>query len=641
MGKPFEKELDRLPETYAWALDAPLGDLPLVMRAAAGLPLVAVGSGGSYTTAQFAAAAHRQYGSGHASVMTPLEAVASPESLRQSAVLLVTAGGRNPDVLGAFERLAEREPRRFVVLCARTGSPLARAASRHPAIDFADFEPPAGKDGFLATNSLVASAVVLTRAYGAAFAAAPPFSKRFAGLFAEKGDIYAAVARRCLPLWQRQTLVVLYGPQCHAAAVDLESKFSEAALGTVQIADFRNFAHGRHHWLAKRGGETAVLAIVSDEDRGLADALLALLPKNIPVVRLPVFGTGLTANLSALLKVFMVVGSAGKARGIDPGDPGVPPFGRKIYHLRAFATRDAALPAGEAAAIERKARASVMSLLSRGTLDGWRAAYRTFRDRLAAERFNGVVLDYDGTLCSEARRFESLPAAVARQLNRLLRAGVVLGVATGRGKSVKKTLRQAIQPRYWGKVIVGYYNGGDVSDLADDSRPDGAEAVGPTLMPVADALRAAFGKSGLVKLTFRLPQITIEPTPGANDEDVWNSVQHLIYAVGGSGVSAVRSSHSMDVIAAGVTKRAVIDRVLERLAAGPGTPVLCIGDRGRWPGNDYSLLSTSFALSVDEVSSDPNVGWNLAAPGRRGSLAALDYLECLTETQAGLRMLIQ
>lgn len=645
MGKPYDDELACLSATYAWALGTPLGDLPRALRGAAGLPLVAVGSGGSHTSAQFAAAIHRRYCSAAAIAMTPLEAVATPQSLRQAAVLLLTAGGRNADVLGAFERLAEREPGRFLVLCARTGSPLARIACKHPSVDFAEFEPPSGKDGFLATNSLLATVVVLTRAYVAAFNAPIPFPDNLANLLPEAvGGTSVHFHHLCKPLWQRQTLVVLYGPDCHAAAVDLESKFSEAALGNVQLADFRNFAHGRHHWLAKRGGETAVLAIVSETDRSLADTVLALLPKDIPVVRLSVAGTGLTANLSALLQVLIVVGSAGKARGIDPGDPGVPSFGRKIFHLRAFAPRHnvlETLSAAEAAAIERKAGASVATLLSRGTLGGWRAKYRHFCDRFAAARFRAIVLDYDGTLCSETHRFELLQATVSRQLNRLLQTGAVLGVATGRGKSVRGTLREAIRPQFWGRVVVGYYNGGDIAILSDDSRPDGTESVSPMLAPIAEALRAAFGQSDLAKLTFRLPQVTIEPAPDANRDDVWNSVEHLIHTVGSAGGAAVRSSHSIDVVAAGVTKRAVVARVVELLSGDANTPVLCIGDRGRWPGNDYALLSTPYALSVDEVSSDRETGWNLAAPGRRGVVAALDYLQRLTETREGLRMSIE
>ncbi len=63
-----------------------------------------------------------------------------------------------------------------------------------------------------------------------------------------------------------------------------------------------------------------------------------------------------------------------------------------------------------------------------------------------------VVFDYDGTLCDGRDRFGSLNSKIAKELSRLLRAGVVVGIATGRGKSVKKALREAILKRYWQRV---------------------------------------------------------------------------------------------------------------------------------------------------------------------------------------------
>jgi len=641
VGRPYAEEMDHLVETYDWAAVAPLGALPPAIRRAAAKPLVAVGSGGSYTTASFAAASHRHYASILATAMTPLEVVSTPQSLREVSIFLATAGGGNPDVIGAFEKLICREPKRFLVLCAREGSPLARKALKHPDVDFTEFDPPSGKDGFLATNSLLASVMLIVRAYAAAFDAPEPLPRSLSELLhAELGQAADEIHERCQLLWKRPHLVVLYGPSCHTAAIDLESKFTEAALGGVHLADFRNFAHGRHHWLAKRGQETAVLALVSDEDHRLADAMVNLLPKDIPVVQLTASGDSIQAGLAALVQVFLVVSSAGRAREIDPGKPGVPPFGRQIYRFRAFTPDDKPpdeLPLEEAAAIERKTRASVATHHARGTLEQWRAYYRDFRARLAKARFRGIVLDYDGTLCRETDRFDPLPSAVGGQLNRLLHAGVILGVATGRGKSVKTTLRQAVQRRYWERVIVGYYNGGDVASLADDARPNGNEAVVSSLEPVVETLKRALAPSA-AKVTLRLPQITIEPGPDAKADELWNLVQHVVFAVAVPGVTVVRSSHSMDVVAPGVSKQSVVDRVGQLVPGRGDAPILCVGDRGLWPGNDYALLGTPHSLSVDEVSPDPGSCWNLARPGRRGPPVALDYLEHLEADGEALRL---
>ena len=100
--------------------------------------------------------------------MTPMEIVATGLNLRSETVLMATAGGRNPDVLGAFQAIAAREPRHFLVLCASTQTPLARLATKFPFVNFVEFDLPTGKDGFLATNSLLASALLLARAYATA-----------------------------------------------------------------------------------------------------------------------------------------------------------------------------------------------------------------------------------------------------------------------------------------------------------------------------------------------------------------------------------------------------------------------------------------------------------------------------------------
>jgi ABC-type nitrate/sulfonate/bicarbonate transport system ATPase subunit len=65
-------------------------------------------------------------------------------------------------------------------------------------------------------------------------------------------------------------LMVLVGPSGCGKTTALRlvaglEEVTEAALTNVQAADFRHFAHGRHHWLAKRADRTAVLAYTKIE----------------------------------------------------------------------------------------------------------------------------------------------------------------------------------------------------------------------------------------------------------------------------------------------------------------------------------------------------------------------------------------
>jgi hypothetical protein len=71
-----------------------------------------------------------------------------------------------------------------MVVCARTDSPLTRLAAAHNWVRLFAFDLPAGKDGFLATNSLLASAVLLGRAYEASLPAAEPLPPSLAELSA-------------------------------------------------------------------------------------------------------------------------------------------------------------------------------------------------------------------------------------------------------------------------------------------------------------------------------------------------------------------------------------------------------------------------------------------------------------------------
>jgi fructoselysine-6-P-deglycase FrlB-like protein len=164
VGRPYATELTELAPTYQWALTADLGRLVASLRGVSSLPLMAIGSGGSLTVAEFCAGLHRDMCGCPAIAQTPLEAVASGTNLRNAAVVLTSAGGSNPDVLASLDRLARREPRSFVVVCLTPGAPLARKASRIPLVDLIELSPPTPRDGFLATNSLIALVTILERA---------------------------------------------------------------------------------------------------------------------------------------------------------------------------------------------------------------------------------------------------------------------------------------------------------------------------------------------------------------------------------------------------------------------------------------------------------------------------------------------
>jgi hydroxymethylpyrimidine pyrophosphatase-like HAD family hydrolase len=241
------------------------------------------------------------------------------------------------------------------------------------------------------------------------------------------------------------------------------------------------------------------------------------------------------------------------------------------------------------------------------------------------------VFDYDGTLCDAAERYDGPGPGITGRLMELLRAGVLVGIATGRGKSVRRDLRARIKdPVLRSRVLIGYHNGAEIGDLGDDSQPPLARGLDESLGEINAILAADARLAALATIEACHRQLTLEFADSTVAEEVWESVQHALSRCQSPGVSALRSSHSVDVLAPGVTKRHVVESIRRMIAPDPATaPVLTIGDRGRWPGNDFALLQEPFSLSVDEVSADPSTCWNLGRPENRCAAALLEYFQAM------------
>ena len=623
MGKLYESELAQLSAVYDWTMAVDIRPTRDLIGALAGQPLLAIGSGGSLTAAVAACYFHQRYAQKLAHAVTPMEAVSLP-TLHDVGVLMTTGGGRNPDILGCFRRLVEREPQQFGVICATQDTPLSDLAGAYRYVRTHEFSLPSGKDGFIATNSLVATIVLLARSYQALYGGEESLPNNFSVLWgphANPDESLRLIESAAEAVMDFHSLVVLYGPTGFPAALDLESKCSETGLANVQLADYRNFAHGRHHGLSVKSAETAVLAIVTDDDRELALKTLSLLPTAIRATSISVDGHGCRALVASLVSVIHWVGARGRSRRMDPGRPAVAAFGRKLYHLRSFRARKA--PRATALAIERKTRTSITRLAATGALQRWDAAVHAAVGRYAHARFGAVVLDYDGTLCPAGRRMHR-DMAVA--IERLLFEGILVGIATGRGKSVREDLVAHLPHKHWESVWIGYYNGGQIATLSNDSVPDKTLPVHEDLERFVSLIEADEQLSTMMKLDQRSSQITVFPR-AFHQDDVWEALQDLCRA---DNQPLVRSTHSFDILAPSVSKLNVVRKIAEVLGVTDSPTVLRIGDLGRWPGNDHELLADEYGLSVDQASCHPAQCWNFAPAGHRGTQATLDYLDALS-----------
>lgn len=626
MGKPFKKELESIARTFKWARKADVLSWRKALDINA-LSLVTVGSGGSLSLAKYAAQLNEERGGGVSRAETPLGIMQGHANLKNAAVILISAKGRNPDILSAYRALVRREPKRILVVCSSIGSPLSKIAQSHDEGSVLEFECPAGNDGFLATNSLLATATLLIRSFLDDDSEKAELPCSLDELFPDA----EATVRRALSkpgFVDRETLVVLHGKHTEAAATDVESKFTEAALARVQLSDFRNFAHGRHHWLAKRSSESAVLSLETKDDVLVSGRTVELLPNAIPVVRLKVPHAGSVAGLAGFVAVLHATSRYGEARSIDPGRPGVPIFGRRLYNLRVY-ERMKPSASDKGVGVSRKLISVGAGAPSKSTLRSFfESEYEHVIARLHGIRFGALILDYDGTLCHYTRRFTLPEKSLTRRLVRLANQGLILGFATGRGRSVRRALQEVMPARLWSKVAVGYYNCSDIGLLSEESAPDTAAAPSDDLRAIAKALAEDKIISKVCELTERPSQITVAARGGGMSETtVWSLVSEVVARTKVRGIQVLSSSHSVDVLECSRSKLDLLLYVRQKLALEGN--VLCIGDRGAWPGNDFELLNHRFSLSVDEVAASPDAAWNLAPAGVRGTVALGWYLDKL------------
>lgn len=622
MGKPYDSELEKIKSTYNWAINEPIDELVTFVNKSYNFPLLTVGSGGSFSAASYARLLHEKTGSFSKSV-TPLELLSLRSSLRDLSILFLSAGGRNQDILSSFKYASISEPRNLLALCTRKKSPLSKLVHDYSYTKIAEYSIPSGKDGFLATNSLLATFVLLFRAYErfwTGYEKLPTSLSPRNKIFDELEDIKKGI--------NKQTWIVLYSNLSQPCAIDLESKFTESALGNIQLSDYRNFAHGRHYWLADKKNNSAVLCLVNPEDK-ISSSIIDKIPKEIPIIKIETNYSGPVGTIDLLIKTLFLVGLVGKEKKIDPGKPKVPSFGRKLYNIRIPYDY---LKESQYLKLQRREKNSINRKISlnhtnkKDIIYFWKNAYQNFINELEKACFSSIIFDYDGTICDPCERFIGPSSTIIDKICELLDFGIYIGIATGRGKSVRKDLQKKMEKKYWKKIIIGYYNCSDIAFLYDNDSPKKDILQNEILNNINEELNTNGLFKIMIKTKLRANQITIFPNETYNWREIREQIIDFMNINYDNKFKLVESSHSIDILPRSVSKLNLNSYMRENILKDHSAQILCIGDRGCWPGNDYELLRTKYSLSVDTVSSDPYSCWNISNAGFRGVQATLEYL---------------
>ncbi len=604
MGKPFTSELQQIPSTIEWIAGVEVLPLRAFILASHRRNVIAVGAGGSYTAAELIRICLDAKGI-EAQALTPLAFIDKSASIRDSNVMIFTAGGNNADVIQAAHHARMGEANRVIIVCGSTNSKIEHTIAKWSNFSFAGYSSPVGRDGYLATNSLAIFCGLVLRAFDydlpSAMDARESLRKGYDVALSEEIRFFLAT----------------YAEWAKPAAVDLESKFSEAGIGAVLVADYRNFAHGRHNWIDKNRHSTAFIALITPRSSTLAQRTLSHLPSFLPVVELETKHEGPLGSFDLLLQVFGLTQLVGEVRGIDPGRPGVPTYGSRLYRM-ATRTRQAKANASRThfdAAIDRK-----MDQRGLDTKLDYRSVatkhLREFLEAIKQTRFGALVMDFDGTVISSSVD-RVISTQIVSQLEVFLRAGIPLYFATGRGNSINAILAASFHESIWDLINISYYNGALTQTLAEAILLDEDQFQSLLVRSEGfdDIFRALSADEQLIssaKLDHKICQLVVKPAD-KTCLGIGQIVEEIIYKNFPTLAKVVRSSHSIDIVPLARSKRTTIELARSQT----GLEVLTIGDRGAYPGNDFELLGHPYSLSVDRVSCDLDSCWNILPIGRR------------------------
>ena len=196
-------------------------------------------------------------------------------------------------------------------------------------------------DGFLSTTTIVAFYALLYRAFGYT----DLNSVNTDITESEQNDINNFVEQlKCISLNEMtaheaflhklegvDSFFILYSAKSYPVALDIESKFSEGAVGNTQLADYRNFAHGRFNWFTQRPGQTGLICLQTPDDMEMSEEILSMIPGHVPSLRISTTHNTPIASIDLLIKEHYLCSAIGQRWGLDLSRPIVPEYGRILH----------------------------------------------------------------------------------------------------------------------------------------------------------------------------------------------------------------------------------------------------------------------------------------------------------------------
>ena len=554
--KSYYQEIKEISTTWQSASESPFLNMEIKRQWLTG-NIICIGSGGAYCIAKLWGLVHENNELGLAQTITPFEFL--HKQFNPDLVVLFSASGKNHDIIQSFKVAIARNIN-VLVFTATERSPLVRLAKSNP-IKAKTIYPgvTTPKDGFLAVNSTITLSCLILQLERHLLGKSMTFPSPVQAAV----DDYKKITIDSIDI-SGKTVQIINGEWGGVAGFDLEARFAESGIAPCFLTDPRNFAHGRFIWLEKWSSKTLLVLFFSSESKAYINRLLKLIPNEVD--RIAVCGK-YDGTLSAIYCLtFSILMFAGFSRnsGIDPGMPFVPDWGKKIHRLKY-------------ASSELKQKKSSFTTSQFKNMPAFQIP------------FEGIVLDYDGTVVNTSERANPIANEIIEEFERLLKLGIRIGIATGRGKSAYFALKRQVKTEYHSNIFVGLYNGTLVNCVASDLIHQSQKWY---MKKFIDELILE-AKIDQTKVFSRDTQISVRKITKAKREELIHFMKVRL-GVDAKYVKFCISAHSLDILPHWASKVSLLQDISRTLSS----KFLCIGDQGQIGGNDEELLMRQPAVCV-------------------------------------------
>jgi sugar/nucleoside kinase (ribokinase family)/fructoselysine-6-P-deglycase FrlB-like protein len=296
------------------------------------MPLLFVGSGGSLSAAVFGEQVVFSLRGNPAMAIPPYELESIRTPLNNILPVLISYRGSNPDILYSFDKLRALKVTNGLVFTSDPDSELTRRAGDS---GWQVFIVSKHRQGFVATLGYLAT-------LGSLLAIFAPDNlkedlhrlfdyKTLSGIFKAADFRARGLCEGLSGLPSNYHFIALGSGWARPALVDLESKFVEGGIATIECSELKNFTHGRYISAYRHSKNRIAVILRCPPYNDLADMINKKLKKQMKVFELSTDCQSVLGAIDLVIQALYLTHHLGLREGVDISKPKYPKEARGMY----------------------------------------------------------------------------------------------------------------------------------------------------------------------------------------------------------------------------------------------------------------------------------------------------------------------